>query len=451
MITKKISEKMANGTLDESDLKRVIIRSSHSLQEDFQFLKDLTEVDMFKLLFGAAAQFLGYDEAVSRLFRKNEQTLAPTDHVPHLMVIAAYLGKSEVVRSLLLQGADPDDPSFHFGLALPAAAKRGHDGIVKLLLENGADINGPSCVHSPYRNKQYASTALAAASKGGHENVMRLLLQPEYNLPTSGRAFEMALIHLVENCQAGLVLLLLDRGTFADRKNLHQEIFMAACKNGCLALAQVMFEKGVDVNEAEVGESRALEMAAHAGHDSTVTFLLKVGADQKLCPYWDDAITAAAKRGHLGTIKILLEHGAEIDSPLGRYSSTPLYEAAKHNRVDMVRFLLSRGASLVVSQFDYDLDVGYEAMEHAVTMGREGIVRALAEGGVNVNAIAAEWVDHDPPLIVTAMMWGQDEMVELLLELGAEMVDPLETKWGDDFRKGVYPKSAWTLRSRRTA
>lgn len=451
MMTKKISEKWANGTLDESDLQRVIIRASHSLREDFEFLEELTEVDMFELLFEAAAKFLGYDEAVSRLFGKVEETLAPKEHVPHLIVIAAYLGKSEVVRSLLSQGANPNDLSYHFGFALPAAAKRGHDGAVKLLLENGADISRPIWVHSPYRDERYASTALVAASQGGHENVMRLLLRPEYNLPTSGTAFELALIHSAENCQADLVLLLLDRGTFADKKILHQKIFMAACKNGCLALAQNMVEKGVDVNKAETSESRALEMAAHAGHDSTVAFLVKVGADQKLCPYWDDAMTAAAKRGHLGTVKILLEHGAEIDSRLGRYSATPLYEAAEHNHVDMVRFLLGRGASLVVSQFDFDFDAGYEAMENAVMKGHEGIIRALAEGGVDVNAVPAGCVDHDPPLIVIAMMWGQDDIVELLLDLGAEEMDPLKTKWGDYFQRGIYPKSAWTLRSRCSA
>ncbi|KAL9125055.1 MAG: hypothetical protein Q9217_005682 [Psora testacea] len=261
----------------------------------------------------------------------------------------------------------------------------------------------------------------------------------------------MALISLAENCQAGLVLLLLERGTYPYIKNLYKDIFMAACENGCLALARVMFEKGVDVKKAEAGETRALELAARGGRDSIVAFLLKVGADQESTPYWDDAITAAAKKGHFGTVEILLEHGAEVDSRLGKDDSTPLYEAAKHNRVDMVRFLLSRGASLVASLWDYDFDIGYEAMEHAVTRGPEGIVRAFAEGGVDVNAISAENVDRDPPLIVKAMIWGQGEMVELLLELGAEKVNPLETKWADDFRKGVYPKSPGTLRSQCTA
>ncbi|KAL9125056.1 MAG: hypothetical protein Q9217_005683 [Psora testacea] len=167
MMTKRISEKMVNGILDDSDLKRIIIRTSHSLQEDFQLLKEFIEVDMFKLLFEAAATFLGYDQALFRLFGKDEETLAPKDNAPHLMVIAAYLSKTRVVRSLLAQGAISNDLSYHFGLALPAAAGRAHVGVVKLLLENGADINHPNYADPPTLHGQYASTAIAAASQRG--------------------------------------------------------------------------------------------------------------------------------------------------------------------------------------------------------------------------------------------------------------------------------------------
>lgn len=34
-------------------------------------------------------------------------------------------------------------------------------------------------------------------------------------------------------------------------------------------------------------------------------------------------------------------------------------------------------------------------------------------------------------------MWAHDDIVMLLLKLGAEDVDHLETRWADDFRKGV--------------
>lgn len=38
------------------------------------------------------------------------------------------------------------------------------------------------------------------------------------------------------------------------------------------------------------------------------------------------------------------------------------------------------------------------------------------------------------------MMYGQDRVVKLLLELGAKRVDPLESVWAEKFLDGTYPK-----------
>lgn len=116
-----------------------------------------------------------------------------------------------------------------------------------------------------------------------------------------------------------------------------------------------MFERGTDVNWCvqEICKQRPVELAARGGHEDVVSYLLTNGAKQdELAPLWDDAITAAAANRHIGVLKILLQHGADINSRLGQCGTTPLHEAARYNPVDTVRFLLEKGALLDVMQDD---------------------------------------------------------------------------------------------------
>jgi len=39
------------------------------------------------------------------------------------------------------------------------------------------------------------------------------------------------------------------------------------------------------------------------------------------------------------------------------------------------------------------------------------------------------------------MIYGEDRVIELLLELGAKMVNPLTSKWAEEFLNGTYPKN----------
>ena len=215
-----------------------------------------------------------------------------------------------------------------------------------------------------------------------------------------------------------------------------------------------MVAQGADLNYVYADHSDLpLDVAARRGYEDIVAFLLQKGATQVRFARLggNDAITHAAKGGYLSIVKMLLDNDPSvIDSNLGHYSTTPMYEAAKANKVDVVKYLLERGAGLKLNFTDYDFEAGYEAMEHAVQRGRNEVVRVLAKGGVDVNVVPEEMKDHDPPLFVLAMMWGQDDTAQLLLELGATKIDLMETKWADDFQKGVYPKSTWTLRSKRS-
>ena len=76
------------------------------------------------------------------------------------------------------------------------------------------------------------------------------------------------------------------------------------------------------------------------------------------------------------------------------------------------------------------------ALCHAVEQGHEKVVGILAEAGVDVDR---EPGNPDMPPILRAMQYGQEKMVQLLLKLGAQWVDPLKSIWADDFPDSIYP------------
>ncbi|KAL8717341.1 MAG: hypothetical protein Q9225_005401 [Loekoesia sp. 1 TL-2023] len=451
LIRRKILEGAAVGTLDASGLKSAIISVAHSPQSEHRVLRALDQDAIFSIFFDAAVDYRGPDEAVSNLFKLETPVFDPKQTRAHTLVIAAYLGEMQVVQSLLSQGADPNDLSICFGFALSAAARRGRPSIVKLLLDHGADVHTSGRFR---HDAHFLRTAIVAAAEAGHENIIRILMEPKYKHPTSGRVYYHAIMTLVEGKCRASVFLLLDGATFDELDSIHQDILHVASANGCLPLVKAMVERGADVNgyADEICNQRPLELAARGGHEDVVSYLLASGAKQaeRAAPLWDDAITAAAAKGHIGTLKILLQHGADINSRFGQFGTTPVHEAARYNRVDTVRFLLDKGAVLDVMQDDMVIFLGYEALRRAIKKGHKEIVRALAEGAVDVKSVAPDCTDNSPPPIILAKMWGHDDIVKLLLELGAEDVDLLETRWADEFRKGMYPKSPWTLRTRRS-
>lgn len=448
---RKILERAVAGKLDESGLKSAIITVGHLLQNEHHLLGELDQDAIFDLFFDAAADYLGPHQVVLKLLEPGTPVLDPKQTRAHAMAVAARQGACEVVQSLLSQGADPNDVSMYFGLALSAAAKHGHSRILELLLDNGAK---PQTCHRRITEESqlsYLWTPIVVAAAAGHENIIRILMEPKYKHLTAGEAYNHALKRSIEGRHVASAFLLLDGGTFEQPGAIKQGVLLSASANGCLPLVQAMVERGTDVDGCDEDMSSPVELAARSGHEDIVSYLLLNGAKQVRAPgIWDDAVTAAAKNGHLGTLKILLEHGADINSRLGHHTTTPLYQAVRLNRANTVRFLLEKGAALEVMQGDMTFHVGSEALEQAVRYGYTEMVQLLAEAGVDVTCVAPPYAKRVPPPIILAKMWSHDDIVKVLVEHGAEDVDPLETEWADTFRKGGYPKSSWTLRSQCT-
>lgn len=190
----------------------------------------------------------------------------------------------------------------------------------------------------------------------------------------------------------------------------------------------MMLGEGLDVNGKSLGGSSHLHLAALYGHGLVVSLLLERGAKIEYNRHNLQAIHWAATTGHEEVVQILLDNGANINSSRHR-GLTPLGVAAKNQQLSMMRFLLDKGADLAVKE------CGHDALQRAVRQGHEQVVRILAEAGVSVDAARG----HCGPPLLIAMVYGQESMVKVLLELGATPIDPLESDLRAKFLDGTYP------------
>ena len=205
-----------------------------------------------------------------------------------------------------------------------------------------------------------------------------------------------------------------------------------ACQNGHEKLARLLFEKGAKMELASTKKTGLglLFSTCQRGHEGCTRLLLEQGAasqvNQRMPANGGTALNIASERGHVGCVRLLLEHGAQVNltrnngaAPLhmackfglrgAKAAAVAAHEAAaeKAARAAMVKLLLEHGA-----QVDLTTDKGCDALLFACELGDEDIARMLLEHGATVNLTN--------PLYM-ACQTGQDKCARLLLEHGANV------------------------------
>jgi ankyrin repeat protein len=177
------------------------------------------------------------------------------------------------------------------------SAEKGDLKAIQLFLAAGIDLNAQSAS---------GFTALMAAAKNGRIDVVNKLLDQKLNVDAQGKQGVTALMLAAENNQGEIVQLLLKKN--AD-PNLEDQ-------TGWTALMKAVYQGNAGCVEALAARSR-----------------------QEV----NRGLLIAALTGHQEIAKILLDHGAEVDTRAddGR---TPLMLAAGKGDKDLVAFLLKAGA-----------------------------------------------------------------------------------------------------------
>ncbi|KAM3607795.1 uncharacterized protein V6R79_014071 [Siganus canaliculatus] len=164
----------------------------------------------------------------------------------------------------------------------------------------------------------------------------------------------------------------------------------------------------------------ALRSAAWGGHNEAVRLLLDVGADVDGCDgEGRTALRAAAWGGHEGIVLTLLEYGAHVDRADSK-GRTPLIAAAYMGHHEAVEILLDHNAQVNLADGDGRTALSVAALCVPTAAGVKGygeVASLLLERGADPGHR-----DHDgmTPLLLAAYE-GNDDVVELLLEAGADV------------------------------
>jgi len=189
------------------------------------------------------------------------------------------------------------------------------------------------------QNVQLTADDLVRAVEEGNENLTALFLDAGIDPSASNSAGTTALITAATDNKPGIVKLLLQRhadpnGTDKDG----QTALIAAAAGSFPDIVKLLLDAKADPAHQDHQGWTALLKAVYKGNAQSVQQLVE-GSKADL----DRGLLIAALLGYPEVVKILLEHGAEVDvrSDDGR---TPLMLAASKGNQDLVAILLKAGA-----------------------------------------------------------------------------------------------------------
>ncbi len=200
-----------------------------------------------------------------------------------------------------------------------------------------------------------------------------------------------------------------------------EERLMKAAQGGDVDAARRAIAAGANVNAADETTAFPLAIAAREGHDGVVKVLLEAGANPNLeSPQrGQTALKVAAARGSNRAIEALLDAGAVIDYRGGEYGSqfsrvTALFVAADRGHAGTVKLLIARGADPYAENAH-----GENALTYAVQSGHIDVVNAFVEAGLSIDYVSSTGIT---PLIAAAFkIAGNRNMFIYLLGAGANV------------------------------
>ena len=174
-----------------------------------------------------------------------------------------------------------------------------------------------------------------------------------------------------------------------------------AASNGHVEVIKVLLGHNADPLIAIRGcNMTALDKAVWYGHTQATLQLIRAYKTRK-CVYIP-GLAAAARRGNMDMLALLLKENASMDEPA-------LVEANYRGNEPAVRLLLDAG--IIINATSY----GKSAIQTAASRGHKSTVICLLQSGARINT------PEQYPLLHAAAEHGRPDMVDLLLEAGANI------------------------------
>ena len=278
----------------------------------------------------------------------------------------------------------------------------GFEALLKKLLEAAKDVESADTLHS--------STALYWAVENGHVGPTKLLLEAnsEANIVGTNHNGKTLLLIAVQARNKDIVKLLLENKAKVFSEGL------LAIRLGYTEIVEIFLEQTADINALYSESQRALlSQAVIAGNKEIVQQVLAKKADTNV--RGKDGRTPlylAVLHGHIEIIHLLIDSGADIDTPeTSSLGETPLIHAVRSDRLDIVELLLEKKADTQKTN-----NSGMTPLFIAASLNYVEIAQLLVKQDQKIDAF--DQAEHQSPLSRAAQK-GHLDIVRILLESNA--------------------------------
>lgn len=194
------------------------------------------------------------------------------------------------------------------------------------------------------RNETSATTPLQAAAEHNLIDLVRCFIHRRNDIDGVSGDDSCALYLALCKGHLQMVQLLLDRGRNTDTTGSVSDAFGGAVPAKQMDIAQLLLERGVDVEAGSKHWDSALQYASDMGNLPVVKLLLDRGVGIRRSAFLHDALQKASSSGHIEVVQLLLNKGADVNYSNGVWGTSTLQAASRHGHQQVVELLLKHGA-----------------------------------------------------------------------------------------------------------
>lgn len=233
------------------------------------------------------------------------------------------------------------------------AIERKDTKTIAVLLEFGVDLNiSYDKTTREYNSKKVTvtrSTPLCTAMKSGSKEMIEFLLLKGSDPNFQDDSKRAALHFAVDNGYFEFAKLMIEKGADLNIQDKSKQTPLhLAIKRGYLELVKLLVEKGAEINaqESQDKERKTPLIDVIRGAKDIVELLANIAGDNEIQVLNLRPLHYAASNGNSEILKVLLEMNIDINAESGGGRFTPLFYAAKHQKLENVQLLLKRGARI---------------------------------------------------------------------------------------------------------